>query len=939
MEMSGACPNENLLVEYVDRRLGTDAEAELERHFDSCPDCTALLAGLASSCATLGGPAHDDVAIRPGAHIDRYVVRERIGAGAMGVVYEAFDPELDRRVALKLVRAVGRHADPRDRGRMLREAQAMARLSHPNVVPVLAVGTRGDDLWLVMELVEGTTLREWLAVESRSWRTIVRAYADCGRALAAAHAAGVVHRDFKPDNVLIASDGRVRVIDFGLARLVASARAEIETSVPGSAAELERTAAGLVIGTPAYMPPEQLLDAAVDARADQFALAVSLWEGLFGVRPFVGETLAALVESVEERRFRTTRVGARVPARLRKALMRALAARPRDRFADTDALVRELERSLAGGVRNVLIAGVLATSAVAVAFGVPREKECVPDPAPQWDAESRALVQDAFDRVGLPMSGASGTVADAIQRRVDAWHETHAQICATSGDETRTAAHVCLDVRRLELDAAIEVIGDGDPDVVRRAVDVVVAMPAVEPCANTDDPRLALVDPAALVQEARTLRADLAHAGAIGQAGRYDDGIALARRTHARADAMGYAALRAEAAHRVGDLLIDAGRPVEAVEWLERAFFEAREIGHDEVATDAALGLVDAIGARQARTDAAEPWVEHASAALERWGSADREAIFARLRGGLAARRSEPDLAIAEYERAVELWTAIVSGPDPRLASAIDSIGSVYWGQRDFETALRYHSEALAMREALFGDQHPAIGNSINNVALDLLELDQPEAAIHHYEWAIEINYAALGPQHLMYGNAHNNLGAAYGRLDEPWAAAREFEAALPGYEGLGPNHPDTAALLRNYGTASLASDDLVTAIEMLSRAHTINEHHFGPDSTQALGSAAMLGRVSTRIGAHRRAIELLERVLGSSTPLYGHSVTAVAALWIDLGRSRLARGDVEGAESALATGRAVLERTGPPFARDVVADSAELERQLEISRSSASRR
>ncbi|HWB79265.1 MAG TPA: protein kinase, partial [Nannocystaceae bacterium] len=336
--MEGECPNEELLAAYLDGELEPLATDEVRAHVEACATCLGLLAEVV-----------DDPEAAQSEHegFDRYVLGRRLGAGAMGIVHEAFDPELKRKVAIKLVRASAGPDRAAEHARMLREAQAMARLAHPNLVPVLAVGTRDEDLYLVMELIEGPSLRAWLTSSAHDWREVLRAYVAAGRGLAAAHAAGVVHRDFKPDNVLVSAQGddiaaRVRVIDFGLARFVGAVEPAIAT-IPSGSEQLERTAAGVLLGTPAYMAPEQRVDAAVDARADQFALAVALWEGLFGERPFSGRTHSALQEAIESGKLQRPAARRGVPTRVVRALERALAAKPELRFADMTAFVDALE--------------------------------------------------------------------------------------------------------------------------------------------------------------------------------------------------------------------------------------------------------------------------------------------------------------------------------------------------------------------------------------------------------------------------------------------------------------------------------------------------------------------------------------------------------------------------------------------------------------------
>ncbi len=289
------------------------------------------------------------------AQIGRFEVRSRLGIGGMGVVYAAHDPTLDRPVALKIIHAeVGDPHDSSGTSRLIREAQALAKLSHPNVVSIYEVGRVDDQICLVMELVRGLDLDRWLNREKRSWDQILAVYTDAGRGLAAAHAAGLIHRDFKPGNAIVGDDGRIRVLDFGLARARArasdragddgaeddEAQARISPSTSGTL-DLRLTRTGALLGTPAYMAPEQFLGRTVDAASDQFAFCVALYTALFGEAPFPGSTVQALCEAVCAGRMRAPRSGA-VPAHIVRAIVRGLAVDPAARWPSMDLLLAEL---------------------------------------------------------------------------------------------------------------------------------------------------------------------------------------------------------------------------------------------------------------------------------------------------------------------------------------------------------------------------------------------------------------------------------------------------------------------------------------------------------------------------------------------------------------------------------------------------------------------
>ena len=308
----------------------------------------------------------------PGERVGRFVVGRWLGEGGMGVVVAGHDPDLNRPVAIKLLRA-GSDA-PGYRARLLREAQALARVDHPNVVSVYEVGADGDRIYVAMELVEGTTLTRWLGGH-RSWREIVAMFLAVGEGLAAVHRAGLVHRDFKPDNVLIDAAGRVRVADFGLARLATEASGEASTESPALGERLTRT--GAVMGTPGYMAPEQQWGSDVDARADQYSYCVALRAALTGPAA-VKIVTSAPTQTAEQAVRRPLAPGGgaawrAVPAPVRKAIDRGLSYDASERFATLDDLLAVLRGVIDGRRARIVTAlavGVFVIGIAGAAIGI-----------------------------------------------------------------------------------------------------------------------------------------------------------------------------------------------------------------------------------------------------------------------------------------------------------------------------------------------------------------------------------------------------------------------------------------------------------------------------------------------------------------------------------------------------------------------------------------
>jgi len=397
------CLDANTVQDLMAGALESEPRLAVLSHIDTCEDCRELLSVMGRDTArdqvspgllasgledtmlppTVGsGPrvdaedalaatmAPDALFVPParlgkkpstGGAVGRYQLLEKIGAGAMGVVWRAHDPKLNRDVALKLLRI----ADESLTERLVREARSMAQVSHQNVVTVFEVGEEGGQSFIAMELVVGKSLRAWQSAERRAVPEIVEHYVDAGAGLAAAHARGIIHRDFKPDNVLVATDGRVRVTDFGLA---AAKPGESGALAARAIADVNLTTSGSVLGTPAYMAPEQFSGGNVDPRTDQFNFCVALYEALFGERPFEGRTFEELGNAVAEGRVKPAPAGSAVSGTLRALVLRGLSVAPGDRFPTMDALIVELGRDRAKPWRRT--AAIASVLAAVLAIGI-----------------------------------------------------------------------------------------------------------------------------------------------------------------------------------------------------------------------------------------------------------------------------------------------------------------------------------------------------------------------------------------------------------------------------------------------------------------------------------------------------------------------------------------------------------------------------------------
>jgi len=665
------CLDANLVQDLMSGSLDDGARTTVMAHLDSCSDCREMLGVVARTASILGDLALaetvapertlDSLDTRAGVRaasltgqsFGRYNVVERLGAGAMGVVYRADDRELGRPVALKLLH----RPDTALTERLVREARSMAQVNHPNVVTVFDVGVANGSTYLAMELVAGKNLREWQ--HGKSARDVSEAYIAAGQGLAAAHAAGIVHRDFKPDNVIVGDDGRPRVTDFGLASAQAS-------SLPSSVGDLALTQEGSVVGTPAYMAPEQFTGGNLDARTDQFSFCVSLYEALYGERPFAADSLAHLIEAVSAGRMREPPARVRVPAWLRKVLLRGLATRREDRFSTMEDLLAVLARDPARQRRRALIGAALAGLLLAGgAFGqralqrsgailcrnVGERLAAVweaPGVDPAGPRPRRDAVRAAFVATGAHHAGdvfdRTATILDGYAKR---WIDMYGETCEATHVRGEQSAEVldlrmdCLNRNRDSLRALTDLFAKADAEIVGKAVAAANALPEVARCADVAVLRAVLPpprDPQAREQVAR-LRARSAEARALGDAGRWQQGIAQARPLLDEATQLGYEPVVAEILALLGWLDGMIGGSERSVAESEQAVWAAEATRHDEVAADAAINLVASVGYQLARPEEGERWGRFADAILKRMGPGHE-----RLRAWLANNRGSSRL-------------------------------------------------------------------------------------------------------------------------------------------------------------------------------------------------------------------------------------------------------------------------------------------------------
>ena len=814
-------------------------------------------------------------ALERGTMIGRYVIIDQLGAGGMGVVYAAYDPDLNRRVALKLVQ-------PGDAGssgpspRVLREAQALARLNHPNVVSIYDVGTLGQRVFLAMELVEGGTVKEWLQARKRTWREIVEVFAAAGRGLAAAHAGGVIHRDFKPNNVIVGKDGRVRVLDFGLARAAGQAvhvEPPVATRSSTDALGLDITQAGSVLGTPVYMPPEAYRAEVVGEPGDQFSFCVALYEALYGERPFdhaFSDELPPVAPPPAD---------TEVPVWVRKIVLRGLSARISDRFPSMDALLAALADDPAIRRRKWLLAiGVAAVIAAVLVVAVRMQggrQGQLDDPcavasplAGAWDDAARSRVHTAFTASHAPQAEADfARAAAAIDETSQSWLAARANACSDTREQHREPEAVlllrlaCLDRQKEDLAALVALLARADAKLVGDAAQAVGQLAGPALCANARSLTYIEPPPEDARERATELRLRLSEGRALLLAGREREAGDLLRALVEDARNLGYGPLLAEALYLLGRHDLDDF---------------ASAIRHlDEAETVALANHVDAIAARAAAlrlTEGAvagreesvlDDWSERARAWVRRDGDLEAEFDVEQSLGILAEHRGDHAAAEEHLRRAIDVGTRAYGGASTRVFGGEASLAYtlIQLGRYDDAVAMlgpaierferAYGSGSVRLRDALdnyglalamigrYKDARAALERALSfgdnaDVARGALLCDLARVALAEGDTAGAIQLGERGVKQIKdlrvekinLAINEDPLAAAYvaaRRYDDGLSLARECiaEFAKAGNEGI-----DTVPCLAIEGEALLELDRAKEAVDVLDRARQLQIGH-----------------------------------------------------------------------------------------------------------------
>lgn len=865
--------------------------------------------------------------IGAGERIGRYLLISQVGRGAVGVVFAAYDPELDRRVAIKLLRPGGEGSSASSpQQRLIREARAMARLTHPNVVAIHDVGEHEGQVFIAMEFVRGRTLTEWMT-EAHSWREAVDLLLGPASGLAAAHEQGLVHRDFKPDNVMIGDDGRARVLDLGLVRTVRTTDArpalrarsfDDEYFPQDDVLGVDITRTGALVGTPRYMAPEQFGGGDVDARTDQFAYCLTLFEAIYGQRPFSGDSLGMLARKVIEGNIDWPRSD-HVPRFIRQALQRGLATAPEERFATMHELIAALLNDPAQNRRRV-IAGVGVVALGVAGFGgwqlheaneqatCRRHADAIDE---VWNDDSRAELREQLTKIeGQSAPAVTDRIVSETDRFATAWSEARRQACRSEqGDgpvpqSLADRAAACLLEQRDDLSALHEAVTEIG---ARGGASVATLGTPPDPDDCLDTKRLAdrvppPADPNARVALAE-VRRRLTVADRVFDLGLWKRAEAIVAEVREEPVLEHSPALKARAAI----LLAMSRRQQSDFEGAERELMLAMDFAirasDDEQTVRAALNLASLLGALD-KVDAGERWLQLADSIGARGRTPDASLLFAqqvrtrlyfasgdfeasltaaeatiasleRLRGpgywsvGIAQlERARALVRLGRLDEAVEALEHALGQVEPQLGSRSLSVarlrtelGNAELFRGRYQAASAAYGEAKRIHEAVLGADSLQALTDVASLANIALLRGRNEEAITWFRTALAGYEKAVGP-HTTTANIHHSLGGALHATGQLGEARRELETAIEMLEGLGGNHQvDIATTVLGLAEVTYDEGDPDRARDLYQRAIEDLSAATRPHSRTVLEARLRLAKLELRTGQPNAALEQLRWV------------------------------------------------------------------------------
>ncbi|MCH9687142.1 MAG: tetratricopeptide repeat protein, partial [Deltaproteobacteria bacterium] len=784
------------------------------------------------------------------------------------------------------------------------------------------------------------TLTQWLKTTDRTWREVLEVFLPAGRGLHAAHMRDLIHRDFKPDNVMVSVDGQVQVMDFGLAR--ASTGSSTGSSTDNAAAELglERDSAlsqptdGRLAGTPAYMAVEQIEAKPLGPTTDQFAFCVSLWQGVCGQRPFEGELVSELYLNMVEGNVRPPPASARMPRWLKHVLLRGLDPQPAARWPSMEQLLSVLERGRRRWRWQVALAGAaaIAVSAGSVFAWRQQQARAARELVATCEAEGATIDQiwneGERDRVRLGLLGTKASFAsDSLDTLVpwldeyrDAWRAGRTEVCRhrtieRDWDEQRVDRSMwCFEDRRLQFEATINQIATSNVQAARRAVRVASYL---EPVAACLDPQLLQrlpAPPLELRDEIRSIRADLTESDQLRHNGNFADSLEVARKARQRADTLGWPPLRASARLIEGVSARNTGRFSDAEDALTTAYFDAEAAGSIEVAFRAARSLVPTLCQLQ-RYHEAETWSRHADALSPELSdpsgldAAEKYYLLQRVYDGLG----DYEAAALAGEQALRLRTEALGPAHPITAAAVRNLGLAYLKQERFGEALEMFDRSAAVWEDAVGHDHPYVGGLAEHRGRALLAMGRVDEALASMQQALAIHQQVLRPGH---PSLAENLGGlsevllALGRIDE--AASANQRAMAIEHDEFGPGHRSFAARLRSASAIDLARGRSDIALERAMQARQFLEALLEPHHPELASAMERIADVMEQIGRYDDAVRHRREALTRRESARGLSARELITPLVRLGHTLRNGGELDDARQSYTRALKIAEPQSP---------------------------
>ncbi len=836
----------------------------------------------------------------------RYMVFELLGQGGMGVVLAAYDSRLERRVALKLLRPLEASGASTSDGeaRLSREAQAMARLNHPHVVAVYDSGTLEDgSLFIAMEYVEGATLRRWREQQPRTWREVLDAYL----------AAGLIHRDFKPDNVLVGSDSRVRVTDFGLARINSgpSLPDQPPASLSPEAWSQELTLPGTLMGTLKYMAPEQVQGAAANIRTDLYAFCVSLYEALYRQLPFPEASMAEYFRARHEGRLTPPPAQSEVPAWVARTVLQGLQVDPLQRPASMDALLAALqddpEVKRQALRRRIGVTSVGLLLAVLAIWGWARQHQ--PEPVCSrverrldgiWDAAVKEQVRGALLGTGLPYApDTAERVSSVLDDYAQRWVKQSTELCQAgqAAQLPRLAAlrESCLERRRSRLRATTELLArEADPALLRKAAQSVQSLPPLEDCA--DDKALTAAvpppeDPAVRAQ-VEALQQQVDRVEALYEAAKFKEGLASGEALLPQVVPVGHAPLQARLLLLLSRLKEGLGDYKGAEELARQAFMVSAQ-GQDLVVMSRSLSvLAQVVGQRQQRLKEIEPLEPVVQALAETTGDELTQATAFNSLGTLLVSRGKYPQGWDAFSRSAALREKVLGPNHPLVAASLNNLAIAAWWMGKYEESALQAERALAIQEKALGPEHPDVLGMLMNAAIMLVDLGKYDEALQRYERALRLQQQVQGPEHPDVARLRGNMAITLIALGRHEEARQQVERGISLAEKtLGPEHPEVSNLRNTLGTTLSALGRYPEALEQHTRALAIREKALGSEHVLVSESLRKLGETLTELGRYREARERILRALAVHEKAVGREHPDRSYALMAQGRLLLAQG------------------------------------------------